>query len=116
MAGTKEIQAPPRKTKLSAALEENNHLESLVKAKQNTIEYMERELADARRLFMEMYKDKRTKDMRFTWLETAAEEVITSCKDHQADALVRLADEIGLEYKPELFYKGNISYGYLKRP
>lgn len=80
---------------------ENDHLASLCKAKENSKDYAERELARARRMFMDLFEDKRTLDLRFSWLEDAASEVITSCDKHRGNALERLADELGLEYNPQ---------------
>lgn len=79
---------------------ENDHLASLCKAKENSKDYAERELARARRMFMDLFEDKRTLDLRFSWLEDAASEAITSCADHRDGAMIRLADELGLDYTP----------------
>ena len=91
---------PTLKVQIDELSKENDHLANLVKAKEHSIEYGDRELAKARRMFMELYDQKHTLDMRFEWLEMAANEVITSCAEHRPNALSRLADEIGLEYTP----------------
>ncbi len=64
--------------------------------------YLTREAESLRRLIVDMLKEARTLKMRFDWLEEAATEVCTSCEDHQPEAIVRLADEIGLDLAKEL--------------
>ncbi len=81
---------------------ENDHLASLCKAKDNSADYHRRELEKARRLFMELYELNRTADLRYSWLEEAAREVCTTCEKHQPAAIVKLADEIGLDLASEL--------------
>ncbi len=92
--------AETKQQKIDNLTEENDHLASLCKAKENSKEYAERELNRARRMFMDLYEEKRTLDLRFQWLEEAASETITSCADHRDGAMIRLADELGLEYTP----------------
>jgi len=86
-----------KQQKIDNLIEENDHLASLCKAKENSVDYSKRELARAHRMFMELYEEKRTLDLRFGWLEEAARDVVTSCAEHQADFIVKLADEIGVE-------------------
>ncbi len=82
--------------------EENDHLASLCKAKDNSTDYAKRELERARRMFMELYELERTLKLRFEWLEEAAREVCTSCEADQPDAIIKLADEIGIDLAKEL--------------
>ncbi len=81
---------------------ENDHLASLCKAKDNSADYHRSELERARRMFMELYENERTLKLRFGWLEEAAREVCTTCEKHQPEAIIKLADEIGLDLTEEL--------------
>jgi len=58
-----------------------------------------RELAESRRLFMELYSEKRTLGLRFGWLEEAATDAVNACEKHAEQNLDRLRDELGLEMK-----------------
>ncbi len=92
---------PTLKQTIAELSEENDHLASLVKAKENSIDYSKRELERARRMFMELYEEKRTLDLRFGWLEEAARDVVTACDDHRNGLIERLADEIGIDLSQE---------------
>ena len=72
-------------------------LSQQLEGKDSRAEYLERELSNARRLFMELYGDHRTLKLRFGWLEDAARDAVTSCPDHVGENMDRLADELGLE-------------------
>ena len=90
------------KQTIAELTEENDHLASLCKAKDNSTDYAKRELERARRMFMELYEEKRTLDLRFGWLEEAAREVVTACDEHKDGLIVRLADELGIDLAKEL--------------
>jgi hypothetical protein len=63
----------------------------------NRVEHVQRELGESRRMFMELYKEKRTLGLRFGWLEDAATEAVNACEKHADENLDRLRDELGLE-------------------
>ncbi len=80
---------------------EIEHLASLCKAKENSVDYAKRELERARRMFMDLFEEKRTLDLRYGWLEEAARDVVTACDDHRNGLIERLADEIGIDLSQE---------------
>lgn len=86
----------PTKTDLT---EQIDKLEQMLNNREEQESYHRRESDNLRRLIVDLVKDERTLKLRFNWLEEAASEVCTSCKEHQAGAIERLADEIGIEIK-----------------
>lgn len=64
---------------------------------QRSCEHKDRQTANVSRVFVTLYEEKRTIDMRFGWLEEAAKDVVNSCSDHLPGFIVKLADEIGIE-------------------
>jgi len=70
------------------------------------IEHMEfdrthkrQELSNARRLFMELYQENRTINLRFQWLEEKATDAVNACEKHEAENMDALRDELGLEMR-----------------
>lgn len=61
----------------------------------------DREKAHLSSLFIELYEEKRTLDLRFSWLEEAATNVVNSCPEHLPQQIVELADDLGIELKQE---------------
>ncbi len=84
-----------------AKAETKSELNQIISNLRDQQEFNRHEGNNLRRLIVDLVKDERTLKMRFQWLETAAEEVCTSCKEHQPGAIERLADELGIEIKQE---------------
>jgi len=61
------------------------------------LEHSQRQTANVSRVFVTLYEEKRTLDLRMGWLEEAARDVVTSCEKHQPDLIVKLAEELGIE-------------------
>ena len=57
----------------------------------------QREVARLSRLFIQLYEDKSTLDLRYSWLEEAASNAVTACADHRNGEIETLADELGIE-------------------
>ncbi len=78
-----------------------DQLETRLAANADREAYQQREVNNARRLFMELWEDHRTLKLRFGWLEEAATDTVNSCEKHLPGQLVKLADELGIELKQE---------------
>lgn len=65
----------------------------------NRVDHLQRELSNARRLFMELYEESRTTKLRFGWLEEAATDAVNACEKHVGENMDRLRDELGLEMR-----------------
>ncbi len=63
------------------------------------LEHSERRLAHLHQQFMQLWQDERTMRLRYTWLETAATDVVTACPEHLAGQLDELREELGIETK-----------------
>lgn len=48
-------------------------------------------------LFIQLYEEKHTLDLRFGWLEEAATNVVNACPEHLPLLIVELADDLGIE-------------------
>jgi hypothetical protein len=86
------------KSELTAQIDK---LEQMLSNREEQESYHRREGDSLRRLIVDLVKDERTLKLRFSWLEEAASEVVTACKEHQPGAIERLADELGIELKQE---------------
>ncbi len=72
-------------------------LASTIDRLEHRIEHQKRETANVSRVFVALYEDKRTLDLRMGWLEEAASDVVNSCPKHLPGLIVKLADELGIE-------------------
>lgn len=59
--------------------------------------HKDRQTANVSRVFVTLYEEKRTMDLRFGWLEESAKDVVNACEDHVHEFIGKLADELGLE-------------------
>jgi len=76
---------------------ELGHLGDEAERLQRACDHKDRQTANVSRVFVTLYEEKRTMDLRFGWLEEAAKDVVNSCSDHLPGLIVKLADEIGIE-------------------
>ena len=56
-----------------------------------------RDKAHLSSLFIQLYEEKSTLDLRYSWLEEAGQNVVNSCPEHLPQMVVALADELGIE-------------------
>jgi hypothetical protein len=92
------MPANSTKSELNEIIE---NLELRLKAHDSRQDYKDRELARYARLFIQLYEDKNTIDMRFSWLETASTDVVNACGVHRMGLIETLADELGIEFKKD---------------
>ena len=65
----------------------------------NQVDHAKRQTANVSRVFVTLYEEKRTLDLRFGWLEGQATEVVNACPKHLPGEIESLADELGIERK-----------------
>ncbi len=74
---------------------------------QRSCDHKDRQTANVSRVFVTLYEEKRTMDLRFGWLEEAARDVATACEIHLPEMVGKLAEELGLEITEDQNSDGN---------
>ncbi len=88
-------------TRISNLLRENAEYAEETDRLTSSCDHKDRQTANVSRVFVTLYEEKRTLDLRFGWLEEAARDVVSACPEHQPGLIVKLADELGIELKQE---------------
>ena len=88
-------------TRISNLLRENAEYAEETDRLTSSCDHKDRQTANVSRVFVTLYEEKRTLDLRFGWLEEAACDVVSACPEHQPGLIVKLADELGIELKQE---------------
>ncbi len=88
-------------TRIDNLLRENSEYASEVDRLASNCDHKDRQTANVSRVFVTLYEEKRTLDLRMGWLETAARDVVQACPEHRPGLITVLADELGIEITGE---------------
>ena len=69
---------------------------------QRSCDHKDRQTANVSRVFVTLYEEKRTMDLRFGWLEEKATNVVSACEDHVHECIGELAEELGVDITGDL--------------
>ena len=68
----------------------------------SSCDHKDRQTANVSRVFVTLYEEKRTMDLRFGWLEEKATNVVSACEDHVHECIGELAEELGVDITGDL--------------